>query len=461
MYTTAAQLAGPSLPPWFLWPATFIFAVATLYVILRTRGTAARYLIFSCWFRYTLSSLQDYTYQEVIPGLRWIAIGSLLSIALGIILLDKRRFFALPFIPVFLICGLMILSGIVNQVAIDALEPILRFLFFALTAVALWQALENNGSIVLKRLLFVFIQPIAYQLASILLGVVKSGEIDGSVSYIGGFYHEELFSLIIATCFLVAVLAPSIGRVTRLALSVVSFVGVYLANYRTTMLGIAPVAIVGLLLVVPRAFRPKQRLLVRVAVALAGAGLIIVGFSLEENRFSDLAAVSQGTALIKPPETFSYADQRVLSSRPYIWSQYLYAYGEAPPLQRAIGFGPDSWQQRFPIYAHNTVISFLYELGAAGAIAILLLWFTMFRQALLTDGRSRWLLIAGHASFFLLNMATMPHWQIEGNIFYGVLCGYTLARARCAKALTQAETEFVTRHRAPAHAGPAWPMQSR
>ena len=32
-------------------------------------------------------------------------------------------------------------------------------------------------------------------------------------------------------------------------------------------------------------------------------------------------------------------------------------------------------------------------------------------------------------SFFLLNMATMPHWMIEGNILYGVICGYTLYRA--------------------------------
>ena len=26
----------------------------------------------------------------------------------------------------------------------------------------------------------------------------------------------------------------------------------------------------------------------------------------------------------------------------------------------------------------------------------------------------------------LLNMATMPHWLIEGNILYGFICGYTV-----------------------------------
>ncbi len=34
-------------------------------------------------------------------------------------------------------------------------------------------------------------------------------------------------------------------------------------------------------------------------------------------------------------------------------------------------------------------------------------------------------LLAAHASFLLLNMATMPHWTIEGNILYGIICGYT------------------------------------
>lgn len=436
MYPNANDFAGPSLPPWFLWPATVTFLVLALYLIGKTRGRAARFLIFACWFRYTLSSLHEYTYQEIIPGLSLIAAGSLLSICLGIIVLDKRRFFARPFMPVFLICILMVISATLNDTPTAAIEPILRFLFFTTVAVALWQAVEASGALVLKRLLVLFAQPVVYQIASILLGIPKSGELDGSISFIGGYYHEELFSMILATCFVVAVLAPGIGRFTRLALSIVSFVAIYLANYRTTMLGIAPVAIVALILVVPRAFRPKQQFLVGAIIGVLGAGLMVVGLSLAGNRFSDLSAISEGATLIKPPESFSYAEQRVLSSRPYIWSHYLYAYREAPPLQQLIGFGPDSWEGTFPIYAHNTIVSFLFELGAVGAAAILLLWLTMFRQAMRVEGNARWLLIAGHASFFVLNMATMPHWQIEGNIFYGLLCGYTIAKARCAGALS-------------------------
>src|SRR3546814_13456103 len=41
-------------------------------------------------------------------------------------------------------------------------------------------------------------------------------------------------------------------------------------------------------------------------------------------------------------------------------------------------------------------------------------------------------LAAGHLSFFILNLATMPFWQVEGLALYGLLCGYTLFSARVA-----------------------------
>lgn len=432
MYSTA-DLAGPSLPNWFLLPATGGFAVLTLYWILRTRGRAARFLLFAFWLRYTLSSLHEFSYQEAIPGVKWVALGSIAIVAAGALLLEKRRFIARPFYPVGLLCGLMIVSAVLNHSLMTAIEPIVRFLIFVLIAVALWQALETGGSAVLRRLLLIFIQPLTYQLASIALGVAKSGELDGSVSYIGGYYHEELFSLIAATGFLVAVLANRLPKFTRLAICLASIAAIMLANYRTTMLGIIPLAMIALLTGVPRAFEPSQRGLARLMIVLAAIGLSAGGVVLQQDRFSDLGALSEGTALIKPPETFSSEERRTLSSRPYIWSTYIYAYADAPRLQKMIGFGPDSWDGRMRNYAHNTLISFLYELGVAGVAAILLLWGSMFRLALRADERSRSLLIGGHLSFLVLNLATMAHWQVEGNFLYGILCGFTIAKARHAK----------------------------
>jgi O-antigen ligase len=323
----------------------------------------------------------------------------------------------------------MVVSAIINQGIGLAIDPVLRFLFFILTTAALWQALETNGSSVVRRLLFVFAQPIVFQLASLVLGVAKAGELDGSISYIGGYYHEELFSLILVAAFLTAILATKLDRLVRAGVFVLSLVGIFITDYRTTILAVVPLAMMFILVAVPRLVRQDQRTLVRLVVVVGGSFLIIVGAAATGGRFSDLAAI-QGTDLFKPPEAYTYADQRVLSARPYIWSQYIYAYAESPEVQKVVGHGPDSWVGNFPLYAHNTVVSFLYELGVIGVAALLWLWLSMFRLARQTGPFERPLLTAGHVSFFLLNMATMPHWQIEGNIFYGLLCGYTIAKQR-------------------------------
>ena len=434
------DLAGPPLPSWFLLPATGVFAALTLYFIMRTRGRAARFLMFACWFRYTLSSLHEFTYHEAIPGVKWVALGSLVILGTGVLVLEKRRFLTKAFYPVALICGLMFVSAVINRIPMNAFEPITRFATFVLIAVALWQALETSGSSVLRRLLLVFIQPITYQIASIALGVPKSGELDGSLSYIGGYYHEELFSLIAATLFFVAIFAGGIGKRMRFMLCTVALASIFLANYRTTMLGILPVAMIAVFTALPKAFEPSQRSLARVLIVVSGVAVFGVGATLQADRFSDLSAITNGTSLIKPPETFTWEERKELSSRPYIWSNYIYAYADAPPVQKLIGFGPDAWEGKMLNYAHNTLISFLYEMGVAGVAAILLLWGTMFWLAWSTDERSRNLLLGGHLSFLVLNLATMAHWQVEGNILYGLLSGYTIAKARQAK-MTKALVE--------------------
>jgi hypothetical protein len=440
-------LAGPPLPDWYLLPATLIFAAITLYVAARTKGRAPRFLILACWFRYTLSSLQGYSYREAFPGMSWIALGSIITIVAGLLVLEKRRFFAKAIaVPVGGICGAIALSAIINQDMSSIMQAVLRFLFFAVICVATWQSLETAGSTVLRRLLVVFIPPIVAQIVSIVLNVPKSGELDGSVSYIGGFYHEQIFSLVMATCFVTAIFATSIGRLQRVAVALISLIAVYLANYRTTIVALAPLTMFTFAMGVPQSFRKKQRALVIVVVGLFGMAMIAFGTTAYQDRFSDLTIVAeQGTNLIQPPELFKDSDRKVLSARPYIWSQYIYAYKKAPKAQRIVGFGPDSWIDVFPEYAHNTLISFLYETGIVGVGAILILWMTMFRLAFAAEPPVRGQLIAAHLSFFVLNMATMPHSQIEGNILYGILCGFTLAKAHFAKARVNLETARIRR----------------
>jgi hypothetical protein len=428
------EKGSPPLPEWCLFPTTAVLALAMLYVIMRSRSRAEGYLLFACSIRYMLSAFHQYTYVEVATGLSLIAVGSIGIVGLGFLILDKRRFLVWPFVPIAIICLLMLVSSFLNNDSKGAIEPIIRYAFFVVIAVAFAQAVELGGPRVITRLLWVFVFPITLQIFSILLGVAKAGEIDGSVSYIGGYYHEQLFSLILATCFVVTSFATQIRRWLKAGLSVVSLVGIVLANYRTTVVGMTPLVLVQVFWDIPASVRPNQRGFIRSAlIVLAGCGVITLAI-VASHRFSDLfTALSHGTGLIKPPQTFTPDDRHLLSARPYIWSNYIYAYDAGTPLEKVIGFGPDAWTTVFSVYAHNTLVSYLYELGIIGVAALLLLWASMASIALQVERQVRTKVLAAHASFIVLSMATMPQWQIEGNILYGIICGYTMASARAAR----------------------------
>ena len=426
-----AMRGAPSLPLWASVPTAALITALLAYMLLKSRSSAEQYLLFACWLRYLASAFHEYSYVYSPFGLKWIAVSSIGLLALGILVLDKRRFFIWAFFPVAIICALMLVSGFINHNPGAAIEPITRMAFFAVISVAFWQALDFGGPRVMTRLLSVFLLPISFQLLSIALGVVKAGESDGSASYIGGYGHEQVFSLILASCFVVASFATHIRRTVKALVSIVSLIGIALANYRTTILGVTPLLLVQIFGGIPAAVRPEQRNFVRTTMLILGIfGLAVFG-AIDRNRFADLATVTSSSfTLIKPPQSFTVEERRVLSSRPYIWSNYIYAYKDGTAVQKIVGFGPDSWTAFFRVYAHNTVISYLYELGILGVAAILFLWAVMAALSWRAPREVRPQLLGAHASFFVLNMATMPHWQIEGNILYALICGYTLAQAR-------------------------------
>lgn len=422
---------GPSLPLWCSVPVAAFLCLVLVYQLLRTRTWAERYLMVACSVRYFVSAFHQFTYDQAPGGLSYIALVSIGLVALGIVILDKRRLFIGAFLPVVIICVLMFASGVLNHDPKGALEPIVRNAFFVIVAVAVWQVLDVAGPEAMSRLLIVFVQPIIFQLLSIGLHVAKAGESDGSVSYIGGYNHEQVFSLILASCFVIACFATHINRWVKLAISTLSLIGIALANYRTTIVGMGPLLLVQLFSAVPSAVQPRQRGLVRSALLVVAICGLAGAVAVDPGRFADIAKVAEkGPSLIKPPAEFSADDRRVLSGRIYIWSSYIYAYRVASPVQKVLGSGPDSWTELFRFYAHNTLISYLYELGVLGVAAMLVLWGTMLNIAFHVPRPVRAQVLGAHASFFVLNLATMPHWQIEGNILYGLICGYTLAYAR-------------------------------
>ena len=102
------------------------------------------------------------------------------------------------------------------------------------------------------------------------------------------------------------------------------------------------------------------------------------------------------------------------------------AYLDGSILNLAFGFGPDSWEDVFTRYAHNTFISSLYEIGAVGLASMIVLFVSNFRFAFGSVPEHRLLVVSAHVGFLILNLATMPLWLIEGNILLALTLAYTL-----------------------------------
>ncbi len=420
-----------SLPPAVLYPVTGVLFLLLIRAALKTPHTSGRLLLVIVWLRYVMQAFHEITYISV-GGISINAMGSLIVCFVGVCLLAPQLKETGRYPVILALLAVVVASGLLNVAIKPMFETILKWGYFFVVMFAVQDCIRRDGDIrILGLLLWSFAPPLVYQALSVVLGVSRAAESDGSVSYIGGYNHEAAFSIVLVTCFAVAALAPRLNPVVRLTLLTACLAGIVAANYRTTLIALVPIVFGYFVFGAAKALPPGRRLVVCMMglIAMVG-GMVAANIALSE-RFADLARVSSDTGpLIRPPEEFSVADQRLLSGRLFIWNRYIDGYVTGNDAQWLLGRGPDAWVNNFGIYAHNTLISYLYEFGLAGAVLILIVWIGMMWQAMrIRDWALRGQLVCTHIGFILLNMATMPFWQIEGLIFYGILCGYTLCAA--------------------------------
>jgi hypothetical protein len=280
----------------------------------------------------------------------------------------------------------------------------------------------------MTSMLWAFLPTLIWQALSVAMGIGKATETDATaVSYIGGYNHEAAFSVILATCLTVACFTTQLNKTVRLAIVLACIAGIVLANYRTTLVAVAPLLLMFFAFSSLRRFPLRDRpfvvsaLIVLLAIGLGFASLLFA------ERFQDLTVATSGDVnFFKPAQYYTVEESRLLSGRPRIWSAYIYAWLEGDITEHVIGFGPESWNDVFPLYAHNTLVNYLYEYGIIGVVVILWVWFSMLAAAIRVRHPHAGVLIGAHLSFLVLNMSTMPMWMIEGNILYGIICGYTL-----------------------------------
>lgn len=421
---------APSLPLPILVLVTLLMAIPMVLALKKVRGYPARFVILAIWLRYIMSAFHEITFSPAIAGLSWNAIGSVAIAGTGLLLVTPRHYLLKPLMPVYALILLSLISAAANDDIFTALNAAVKHIYFMVLMIAIYRALsENGGTRFFTPLLWAFAPLVVLQLLSIGLGAVKASEFDGSSSYIGGYNHEATFSIAMATFFVVLCFASSLTRVLKGLLSIGLLGGIVLANYRTTMLAVLPVAAIQLVSSTMFSFVREQRVILAVIISvITVAGVfMLAGFSAE--RFNDLAVFfGDPGQYIKPQAEFSFDERRLLSGRLYIWSGYIYAWLDGSALNHLIGFGPDSWEEIFKVYPHNTIVAYLYELGWAGVFLLLLFWLTMIKLAMRAPAEDRAILLFAHLSFLFMNLATMALWQIEGVIFYAIICGFSLFR---------------------------------
>ena len=416
------------MPGWLLYPATLMVLVVLAYPFYTVRSLIARYVLFALSFRYLMSAHHDFTFQDSPIGLSWNAIGSSMVFLLGLLVIRMRHLLLTTLLPFYAVIAVVMLSAFANRTLGSSVDVVVKFGYLIVITIAVYESLSERGEErTMSLLLWAMVTPVLFQFLSVIFGISKGAQgVGAGISYVGGYNHEAGFSTVLATGFVIACFATGLSLWLRGGALLTLLAGLFLANYRTSIIAFAPMALMQFNADVLARFSPRVRIIIGlVLLGITTAGALGAAWVMRD-KFADLNVVfSDPGSLVKPQAQYTPEEKRLLSARPWIWAGYIDAYVHGGVKNWVLGFGPNAWVGKFPVYAHNTLVGTLYEYGIVGVVAMLVLWSWMFICALRVKRGPRGKLLAAHTSFLLLNMATMPHWTIEGNLLYGIICGYT------------------------------------
>jgi hypothetical protein len=416
----------PSFPIYVTLPVAAAMLSLVLVQVWRLGDACASFLFLATWFRYSIATFHQYTHPPVVLGLSLMALTSIAVIAIGLVVVGGRSLLLRRLTPIYAIILVSLISAAANQVWIGAINATFKLLYLIVFALAAYHAVQQLGTErVFRSFALIFVGPIALQWLSVLWGL-KTGREGGQSFFIGGYQHQQSLSIILITFLYVTCFAPPLSVIATFGRVAVVAIGLALANYRTAILAAAlPIAALTISKVIGK-FVSHQRLLIVGLLAIVTAFVFAGIASLAQERFADIGTVlDKGASLIKPPDHFTPEDKRLFSGRVHLWSQYIDAYLGGDIINALVGFGPEAWIGRFSNYAHNTFVSYLYELGLFGLAAFVWILIANLLVATRVGDDNRWMLVTCHIGFIVLNCSTMAIWTLEGSILYALLLSQT------------------------------------
>ncbi|QPH56056.1 O-antigen ligase family protein [Pontivivens ytuae] len=415
-----------------MWPAIAAgVSVFTFFATLRMVKDFDRptqFLVMAIWLRLVLSAFHEWTFTPMAAGLSINALASVAVAGIGLLLAGPRLLRLNMLVTAWLIVLIVTVSAVINGEFGGMINDLIKWAYFFALAMLSWRAFRIYGKDdVLKAVVVAMLTPVILQMLSVALGVSKATENDGSISYIGGYYHEAAFSVMLFGFLCTAALVRWRWPVVGPAIVAFGIVCVMLTNYRTTILGTLPVMFALSAAVALGGFARQLRPIVVLTILIAVPALLFGAREMLPDRFIDVLVVAQtGADLVKDPLRFTEAEQDLFSGRVYLWSLYINQWLGGQTHVHIIGFGPEVWDRRLPLYAHNTFVSYIHEFGIVGVTALCIFFLTnIIRGMLIADRHLALRSVSIQVGFVILNLSTMPLWQIEGNILYALVIGAT------------------------------------
>jgi hypothetical protein len=303
-------------------------------------------------------------------------------------------------------------------------------MFLLQLSTMLIESIKYDGMVkVLRVISIAYLYPVILLILSIILGVSKATEIDGSISYVGGYYHEALVSVLILSAMSIFILLATEQDKEFKKLYLLSFFLFLLVmiNYRTTLLASLFVGVFVLFAIYKNTQIISNKISMVLLVIMVALGITMFAPTHLFERFQEIPdAISQYPRFLTFPEYYSKEDQNFFSGRIYIWSTYISDALDGTDIQLFFGQGMGAWKESFVVYAHNTFVSFFYELGLLGFGMFSLLIVNGYRRILKIKQSNFSLSLCGiYSAFFVLNLGTMPLWSVEGIILFSLIIAST------------------------------------
>jgi len=391
------------------------------------------FIFWLVFLRFVVAAFHDVTYPQILGSFSIISIYSILLVCTSIVFMYLKNIpimFTHRFYLIKSLIFLMFVSSLVNSNLIQSVESIFKWMFLLQLSTMLIESIKYDGiANVLRVISIAYLYPVILLIFSIILGVTKATEIDGSISYVGGYYHEALISVLILGAMSIFILMATEQGKDFKKLYLISFFWFLLVmiNYRTTLLASLFLGAFVLFAIYKNTQIISNKIIMVLLVILVVLGTTVFAPSYLFERFQEIPdVISQYSRFLTLPEYYSKEEQNFFSGRIYIWSTYISDALDGTDIQLLLGQGMNAWKERFSVYAHNTFVSFFYELGILGLGIFSLLIVNGYRRILqIRKSDISLSLCAVYSAFFVLNLGTMPLWQVEGIILFSFIIATT------------------------------------